>query len=93
MRLTPAFSDNPFLRLEESEPILMLPEYRLNFNYLYEDLDQNKIWTDSWRLRSPEFTACWFTSGLAIFQRKMTSLEIVASESETTNTEVFGRMS
>ena len=47
-RLTPAFSDNPFLRLEESEPILMLPEYSLNFNYLYEDLDQNKIWTDSW---------------------------------------------
>ena len=48
LRLTPAFSDNPFLRLEESEPILMLPEYSLNFNYLYEDLDQNKIWTDSW---------------------------------------------
>ena len=48
VRLTPAFSDNPFLRLEESEPILMLSEYRLNFNYLYEDLDQNKIWTDSW---------------------------------------------
>ena len=48
VRLTPAFSDNPSLRLEESEPILMLPEYSLNFNYLYEDLDQNKIWTDSW---------------------------------------------
>ena len=48
VRLPPAFSDNPFLRLEESEPILMLPEYSLNFNYLYEDLDQNKIWTDSW---------------------------------------------
>ena len=48
VRLTPAFSDNPFLRLEESEPILMLPEYSLNFNYLYEDLDQNKVWTDSW---------------------------------------------
>ena len=48
VRLTPAFSDNPFLRLEESEPILMLPEYSLNFNYLYEDLDQNKTWTDSW---------------------------------------------
>ena len=48
VRLTPAFSDNPFLRLEESESILMLPEYSLNFNYLYEDLDQNKIWTDSW---------------------------------------------
>ena len=48
VRLTPAFSDNPSLRLEESEPILMLPEYSLNFNYLYEDLDQNKTWTDSW---------------------------------------------
>ena len=48
VRLTPAFSDDPFLRLEESEPILMLSEYSLNFNYLYEDLDQNKIWTDSW---------------------------------------------
>ena len=48
VRLTPAFSDNPSLRLEESEPIPMLPEYSLNFNYLYEDLDQNKTWTDSW---------------------------------------------
>ena len=48
VRLTPAFSDNPFLRLEESEPILMFPDYSINFNYLYEDLDQNRIWTDSW---------------------------------------------
>ena len=48
VRLTPAFSDNPFLRLENSEPILIFPEYSLNFNYLYQDLDQNKIWTDSW---------------------------------------------
>ena len=48
VRLTPAFSDNPFLRLEESESALIFPNYSLNFNYLYEDLDQNKIWTDSW---------------------------------------------
>ena len=48
VRLTPAFSDNPFLRLEESEPILIFPEYSLNFNYLYEDLNQDKIWTDRW---------------------------------------------
>ena len=48
VKLTPAFSDNPLLRLAESEPILIFPEYGLNFNYLYEDLDQNKIWTDSW---------------------------------------------
>ena len=48
VRLTPAFSDNPFLRLEESESTLIFPNYSLNFNYLYEDLDQNKIWTDSW---------------------------------------------
>ena len=48
VKLTPAFSDNPFLRLEESEPILIFPKYSLNFNYLYQDLDQNKIWTDSW---------------------------------------------
>ena len=48
VRLTPAFSDNPSLRLEDSEPSLIFPKYSINFNYLYEDLDQNKIWTDSW---------------------------------------------
>ena len=48
VRLTPAFSDNPSLRLEDSEPSLIFPKYSINFNYLYEDLNQNKIWTDSW---------------------------------------------
>ena len=48
VRLTPAFSDNPSLRLEDSEPSLIFPKYSINFNYLYEDLEQNKIWTDSW---------------------------------------------
>ena len=48
VRLTPAFSDNPSLRLEDSEPSLIFPKYSINFNYLYEDLDQNKVWTDSW---------------------------------------------
>ena len=48
VRLTPAYSDNPLSRLEQSEPMLILPNYSLIFRYLYDDLEQNKIWTDSW---------------------------------------------
>ena len=48
LRLTPAFSDNPTQRLEESNSVLLFPGYDLEFRYLYEDLEQNKIWTDGW---------------------------------------------
>ena len=48
LRLTPAFSDNPTQRLEESNSVLLFPGYDLEFRYLYEDLDQNKTWTDGW---------------------------------------------
>ena len=47
-KFVPAFSDNPRQRLEESEPILIFPEYSIELSYLYEELDQNKVWTDLW---------------------------------------------
>ena len=51
LKLAPAFSDNPSLRLNESNPVLLFPGYDLEFSYLYEELDQNKVWTDSWEAR------------------------------------------
>ena len=48
LKLAPAFSDNPSLRLNESNPVLLFPRYDLELSYLYEELDQNKVWTDRW---------------------------------------------
>ena len=48
LRLAPAFSDNPSSRLEASNPVLFLPGYDLEISYLFEQLDQSKVWTDSW---------------------------------------------
>ena len=48
LKLAPAFSDNPSLRLNESNPVLLFPGYDLELSYLYEELDQNKVWIDSW---------------------------------------------
>ena len=48
LRLVPAYSDNPGVRLEESLPTLILPDYDIEFSYLYEELEENKVWTDQW---------------------------------------------
>ena len=48
LRLVPAYSDNPGVRLEESLPTLIFPDYDLEFNYLYEELEENKVWTEQW---------------------------------------------
>ena len=48
LKLVPAFSDNPILRLEEAEPELLFPDYQVEFSYLYEELDENKVWTEEW---------------------------------------------
>jgi len=46
--LVPAYSDNPGLRLEASSPTLLFPNYDIEFSYLYEELEENKVWTDQW---------------------------------------------
>jgi len=46
--LVPAYSDNPGVRLEESLPTLIFPDYDIEFSYLYEELEENKAWTDQW---------------------------------------------
>lgn len=44
----PAFSDNPVERLSESESILVLENYSAEFSYLYQDLNEDKLWIDEW---------------------------------------------
>ena len=48
LSLVPAFSDNPTQRLSESEPILILENYTAEFSYLYQDLNENRLWIDEW---------------------------------------------
>ncbi len=48
LTMVPAFSDHPGARLEEVEPLLILPGYSLEIGYLYEELDETKVWTDEW---------------------------------------------
>jgi general secretion pathway protein J len=48
LSLVPAFSDNPTERLAESEPTLILENYSAEFSYLYEDFNENRLWTDEW---------------------------------------------
>jgi len=48
LNLVPAFSDNPTQRLSESEPLLVLENYTAEFSYLYQDLNENRLWIDEW---------------------------------------------
>ena len=48
LSLVPAFSDNPTQRLSESEPLLVLENYTAEFSYLYQDLNENRLWIDDW---------------------------------------------
>ena len=48
LTMVPAFSDNPSERLQEAEPLLLLPGYKVEFAYLYEELDENKYWREDW---------------------------------------------
>lgn len=48
LTLVPAFSDDPSLRLQEAEPMLIFPDYRVEFSYLYEELDENRLWSEEW---------------------------------------------
>ena len=48
LTLVPAFSDDPSLRLQEAEPMLIFPDYQIEFSYLYEQLDENRLWSEEW---------------------------------------------
>ncbi|PCJ27745.1 MAG: hypothetical protein COA96_02525 [SAR86 cluster bacterium] len=48
LTLVPAFSDNPTERLSLTEPRLILKNYTLEINYLYEDINESKLWADEW---------------------------------------------
>lgn len=48
LALAPAYSDHPGERLLDSEPQLILPGYLVEFAYLYQDLDEARLWRDDW---------------------------------------------
>ncbi len=48
LKMVPAFSDNPGFRLEEAEAELLFPGYEVEFSYLYEELSEDKVWTEEW---------------------------------------------
>ncbi|HJO12937.1 MAG: prepilin-type N-terminal cleavage/methylation domain-containing protein [Gammaproteobacteria bacterium] len=48
LTLVPAFSDNPTERLEDAEPVLILPNYTVEFSYLYEDFNEDRLWEEEW---------------------------------------------
>ena len=70
LKLAPAFSDNPSLRLNESNPVLLFPGYDLELSYLYEELDQNKVWTDRWEAQD------LLSLPLAVYARLLPNSEI-----------------
>ncbi len=49
LRMVPAFSDNPEERLADQQPRLILPNYDVQFAYLYENFNDNFVWRDDWR--------------------------------------------
>jgi general secretion pathway protein J len=48
LQLAPALSDHPGQRLLAAESVLLLENYSLEFNYLYEDLNFNRRWRNDW---------------------------------------------
>ncbi len=48
IKTVPAFTDDPSLRLEEAESVLVLPDHEVSFSYLYEDSDDSLVWTEEW---------------------------------------------
>lgn len=46
--LAPAYVDDPSERLQNAEPQLLLPGYRAEFSYLYENADEELVWTEQW---------------------------------------------
>jgi general secretion pathway protein J len=48
LRLTPAYSDNPDARLDQAEPSVLLPGYRLRVRYLISRGIDEKLWLDAW---------------------------------------------
>lgn len=54
LKLTPAFADNPEVRLDELEPVELLPGYRASFRYLLQRNPDEKEWLDEWRGREQQ---------------------------------------
>ena len=48
LTLVPAFSDDTSLRLQEAKPMLIFPDYQIEFSYLYEELGENRLWSEEW---------------------------------------------
>lgn len=48
LQLAPALTDDPSLRLAESEMRVLLPGYQAEFQYMYEDLQFSRRWREDW---------------------------------------------
>lgn len=48
LKLTPAYADNPDVRLERRDASLLLPGYRASFRYLLQRNRDEKEWRDQW---------------------------------------------
>jgi general secretion pathway protein J len=48
LEITPAFSDNPDIRLEVLTPLSLLPDYTAEFRYLLQRNSEEKEWLDEW---------------------------------------------
>lgn len=48
LRLAPAYSDNPDLRLDDAPDTLLLPGYQARFRYLVQRSPQEKEWLEEW---------------------------------------------
>lgn len=48
LQLAPALSNDPRPRLDEADQRLLLPGYTAEFRFLYEDLEENRVWRDTW---------------------------------------------
>jgi general secretion pathway protein J len=48
LKMTPAFSDDPRTRLEELDPVILLPKYTMELRYLIQQDIDSKEWVESW---------------------------------------------
>ena len=78
LTLTPAYADDPRDRLRAAEPQLILPGYRIEFAYLYEEFADVFSWREDWfgdeLLRLPDAIYARLTP----FDDSEAMLEIVA---------------
>ena len=78
LSLVPAYSDNPSMRLEHSTPTLLFPGYDIEFSYLYEEFEEDKVWTDQWEAQELLSLPLAVHMRLIPYDRYLESIEVLA---------------